>query len=79
MSLSWAYGAPPSAEDGATLLHRALDIGYNHLDTAQIYGLGANEELIGNTLRDRRGEFFMLRRPGSSSTERVDVSTVGPR
>ena len=33
MSLSWAYGTPPSVEDGAKLLHRALDIGYNHLDT----------------------------------------------
>ncbi len=64
MSLSWAYGAPPSAEDGAKLLHRALDIGYNHLDTARIYGLGANEELIGNALRDRRREFFLASKTG---------------
>jgi aryl-alcohol dehydrogenase-like predicted oxidoreductase len=64
MSLSWAYGTPPSAEDGAKLLHRALDIGYNHLDTARIYGLGANEELIGNTLKDRRDEFFLASKTG---------------
>ncbi len=64
MSLSWAYGEPPAAEEGAKLLHRALDIGYNHLDTARIYGLGANEELIGNTLRDRRSEFFLASKTG---------------
>ncbi len=64
MSLSWAYGAPPSADDGAKLLHRALDVGYNHLDTARIYGLGANEALIGNTLRDRRSEFFLASKTG---------------
>lgn len=64
MSLSWAYGAPPSPEDGATLLHRALDIGYNNLDTARIYGIGTNEELIGNTLRHRRAEFFLSSKTG---------------
>jgi aryl-alcohol dehydrogenase-like predicted oxidoreductase len=64
MSLSWAYGTPPSAEDGAKLLHRALDLGYNHLDTARIYGLGKNETLIGETLKDRRGEYFLASKTG---------------
>jgi aryl-alcohol dehydrogenase-like predicted oxidoreductase len=64
MSLSWAYGTPPSAEDGAKLLHRALDLGYNHLDTARIYGLGKNETLIGNTLNGRRDEFFLASKTG---------------
>lgn len=64
MSLSWAYGVPPSPEDGAKLLHRALDLGYNHLDTARIYGLGKNEELIGETLKRRRNEFFLASKTG---------------
>ena len=64
MSLSWAYGKPPSADDGATLLHRALDIGYNNFDTARIYGIGANEALIGNTLAKRRSEFFLSSKTG---------------
>ena len=64
MSLSWAYGTPPTPEDGAKLLHRALDVGYNHLDTARIYGIGLNEELIGNALRDRRPEFFLASKTG---------------
>ncbi len=64
MNLSWAYGRPPSVEDGAKLLHRALDLGYDHLDTARIYGLGKNETLIGETLKGRRGEFFLASKTG---------------
>ncbi len=64
MSLSWAYGEPPSPAEGAKLLLGALDAGYNHFDTARIYGTGANEELIGNTLRDRRREFFLASKTG---------------
>jgi aryl-alcohol dehydrogenase-like predicted oxidoreductase len=64
MSLSWAYNTPPSPEDGARLLHRALDIGYNHLDTARIYGMGKNEALIGETLKGRRNAFFLASKTG---------------
>ncbi len=64
MSLSWAYGTPPSPEDGAKLLHRALDLGYNHLDTARIYGEGKNETLIGEALKGRRNEFFLASKTG---------------
>ena len=64
MNLSWAYGTPPSAEEGARLLDRALDLGYNHLDTARIYGGGGNEALIGETLKGRRNEFFLASKCG---------------
>ena len=71
MNLSWAYGSPPSAEDGANLLSRALDLGYNHLDTARIYGGGDNEALIGETLKGRRSEFFLASKCG--------ITVDGPR
>ena len=64
MNLSWAYGTPPSPEDGARLLNRALDLGYNHLDTARIYGGGRNEALIGETLKGRRDAFFLASKCG---------------
>ena len=64
MNLSWAYGTPPSPEEGARLLDRALDLGYNHLDTARIYGGGKNEALIGETLKGRRSEFFLASKCG---------------
>lgn len=64
MSLSWAYGVPPSDEDGERLLNRALDLGYDHLDTANIYGLGHNETLVGRALKGRRSEFFLASKMG---------------
>ena len=64
MNLSWAYGTPPGREDGARLLDRALDLGYDHLDTARIYGTGQNEALIGETLAGRRNAFFLASKCG---------------
>jgi len=64
MSLSWAYGTPPSDEDGKRLLARALDLGYDHLDTARIYGDGHNETLIGEALSGQRGKFFLASKTG---------------
>ncbi|MEO0031889.1 MAG: hypothetical protein RIS94_1647 [Pseudomonadota bacterium] len=64
MSLSWAYGTPPSDEDGARVLERALELGYDHLDTARIYGTGHNETLIGRTLKGRRKDFFLASKTG---------------
>ena len=81
MSLSWAYGVPPTDEDGAKLLHRALDLGYDHLDTARIYGLGHNETLIGKTLKDNRDKFFLASKTGIivDGEKRLDVhGAAGP-
>jgi aryl-alcohol dehydrogenase-like predicted oxidoreductase len=64
MPLSWAYGAPPSELDSITLLNRALDIGYDHLDTANIYGLGHNETLIAKALASRRQEYLLASKMG---------------
>ena len=71
MNLSWAYGTPPSADEGARLLHRALDLGCNHLDTARIYGTGQNEALIGEALKGRRNAFFLASKCG--------ITVDGPR
>jgi len=54
MSLSHAYGTPPSPEAGTATLHAALDAGYTFFDTAALYGDGANEALIGATFGGKR-------------------------
>ncbi|RYD96656.1 MAG: aldo/keto reductase [Sphingomonadales bacterium] len=64
MSLSHAYGFKPAEADAERLLHRALDIGYDFLDTAAIYGLGHNETLIGRALKSRRSEFTLASKCG---------------
>ena len=58
MGMSEFYGERNDAESAATLL-RALDLGITFLDTADTYGIGDNEELIGKTIRGRRDEVFL--------------------
>jgi aryl-alcohol dehydrogenase-like predicted oxidoreductase len=53
MGMSEFYGAGDEAESIATI-HRALELGVNFLDTADMYGIGANEQLVGKTIKDRR-------------------------
>jgi hypothetical protein len=64
MSLSHAYGTPPEPEVAASLLRRALDLGYTHVDTAALYGFGANETLVGRAIGDRRREFTLASKGG---------------
>lgn len=64
MNLSHAYGTPPSIDDGEKLLHQALDNGYTLLDTAALYGFGANEELLGKALKGRRHEYILASKCG---------------
>ena len=64
MNLSWAYGTPPGREEQVKLLNRALDIGYDHFDTANIYGGGKNEELLAEAVMHRRQEFFLATKTG---------------
>lgn len=53
MGMSEFYGAGDEKESIATI-HRALDLGIDFLDTADMYGVGRNEELVGRAIRDRR-------------------------
>lgn len=59
MGMSWAYGPASSAEDSHKVLNRALELGVNFWDTADLYGAGHNEELVGPVVRERRSEIFL--------------------
>lgn len=59
MNLSHAYGPAQAHYDAVAFLNRAIDIGYDFLDTATIYGMGNNEKLIGEALQGRRREYVL--------------------
>lgn len=59
MNLSHAYLPRPDAAAAERLLRHALDSGVTFFDTAALYGFGANEELLGRTIMDRRADFVL--------------------
>ncbi|MFZ0470075.1 MAG: aldo/keto reductase [Thiogranum sp.] len=77
MGMSEFYGARDDRESVATL-HRALDLGINLLDTADMYGPYTNEELVGRAIQKRRNEVFLatkfgiVRSAGDSTSRGVD-------
>lgn len=79
MSLSHAYGSPPSRDEGLALLRAALDDGIGMLDTATLYGGGRNEELLGAAIAGRRDEVFLASKCGMSLVDGVKVIDGRPR
>jgi len=64
MGMSEFYGTTDEGEAIATI-HRALELGIDFLDTADMYGSGANEELVGKAVRDRRDEVVLATKFGN--------------
>jgi aryl-alcohol dehydrogenase-like predicted oxidoreductase len=74
MGMSDFYGP---AEDARSIevIHRALDLGINFFDTADMYGVGRNEQLVGRALRDRRDKAVIATKFGNVRAE--DGSYLG--
>jgi aryl-alcohol dehydrogenase-like predicted oxidoreductase len=71
MGMSGVYGAADEAEAISTI-HQAIDLGVNFLDTADAYGAGHNETLIGKAIGNRRDKIIIATKFGLS-----DISTGG--
>ncbi|MHB8671446.1 MAG: aldo/keto reductase [Acidimicrobiales bacterium] len=66
MGMSQAYGPPEERDEAESIatIHRSLDLGCTFLDTADIYGVGANEELVGRALVGRRQQVTLATKFG---------------
>ena len=64
MNLSHAYGVPPPQEQAERVLLAALDAGVTLIDTAALYGFGANEKLLGQVLKRQRQRFTLASKGG---------------
>ncbi len=77
MGMSEFYGSADEAESIATI-HRALELGVTLLDTADMYGAGANERLVGRAIADRRDQVVLATKFGvvrdPDSQERLGIS-----
>lgn len=58
-SREWRYGNDYARRDAAAITQRALDLGVNLLDTAEIYGFGRSERILGAAISGRRAEAFV--------------------
>jgi aryl-alcohol dehydrogenase-like predicted oxidoreductase len=84
VEIGMAYGiaesgqaAPPDEAEAAKLLHSALDLGVNLIDTARAYGEG--EAIIGRALRDRRREFVLVSKVLSYQDQNLDSASLRER
>ena len=79
MGMSEFYAGRDDAESVATI-NRALDLGVTFLDTADMYGVGKNEELVGRVVRERR-EWVIVATSSAMCAARTaafGASTAGP-
>ncbi|MGH9535778.1 MAG: aldo/keto reductase, partial [Terriglobales bacterium] len=65
MSEFYIASGPKAEAEAIAVIHRALDLGMNFLDTADMYGVGRNEELVGRALQGRRDQAVLATKFGN--------------
>ncbi len=58
-SAEWGYGEDYARNEALKIVHRALDLGVNLIDTAEMYGFGRSERIVGEAIKGRRDSVFL--------------------
>ncbi len=87
-SREWGYGKDYAANVAGPIVRRALELGMNLVDTAEIYGFGRSERILGEAIRGRRDEVFvatkifpvglplMIMRRSAASARRLGIDHI---
>jgi aryl-alcohol dehydrogenase-like predicted oxidoreductase len=88
-SKDWGYGAEYAETEAGRILHRALDLGVNVVDTAEVYGRNESERIVGRAIAARRSDVFLATKVlpvfpianvveshGRASAERLGVDKI---
>ena len=67
----WGYGAAYASSTAPAIVERSLDLGVNLIDTAEIYGFGRSERIVGRAVAGRRADAFL-------ATKLLPVAPFGP-
>jgi aryl-alcohol dehydrogenase-like predicted oxidoreductase len=70
-SSDWGYGEEYARREAGAIVTRALDLGVNLVDTAEIYAYGRSERILGEAIRSRRDEVFL-------ATKLFPLVPIGP-
>ncbi|MCM6775316.1 aldo/keto reductase [Nocardia sp. CDC159] len=77
MGMSHAYGVRGDDQESIATIHRALDLGVTLLDTADVYGNGENEELVGRAIAGRRDQVVLATKFGIVWSDRGPAEARG--
>ncbi|MDQ1433546.1 MAG: hypothetical protein QOF59_362 [Actinomycetota bacterium] len=88
-SKDWGYGADYAQNEAGAIVARALDLGVNVIDTAEIYGRNESERIVGRAISNRRDDVFVatkllpimplasvVERHGRASAQRLGIETI---
>lgn len=64
MGFTSFYGTPTQEKDAIAVIHKAIDLGVTFFDTAEAYGFGENEELVGKALKGKREKLIIATKFG---------------
>ena len=86
--VGWGWGSELDYEDAIKIVHRALELGVNFFDTAEVYGNGKSEEILGEALSGAREQAFIatkvapplrpdrIMRSANDSLQRLKIETI---